>query len=242
MISEPEIGVTVGMANHDGQEWGAEELDSIFQHISPEGEPVVIDKASAQGTPEPVWGTRDQRIGLMQDRHRQRYVASFKKATTASRGQSILLSDQGEVWLPCRMDLLVNSLQKKCFSASEFAATRKSPNNLQKVQLRERVSGRWIADIFAKWTVYRPYYGCTLALRAAGKKLVFPVPGFPTETRDQRIALVANHHRGINIDCRLHAENSTPARIRSQVVVFPAGTCLFKQTMSVAIIRKLARG
>lgn len=69
------------------------------------------------------------------------------------------------------------------------------------------------------WIGYRPYYGCTKAFRAAGKKLVLPFPVFLTETHDQWIGLVANLHRDMihvevpTVARRLHAENTMPKKI-----------------------------
>lgn len=232
------------MATYNGQDFVADQINSILQQLAPEDELIVVDDASRDGTVKVVRGLSDARIRLLPSQQNQGYVASFERAIASSRGRYIMLSDQDDIWLPGRVDLLIQSLQSRCFAASNFTVFGGTANSLQKLQLKEKDSRRRVANLFATWIGYRPYYGCTMAFRAEGKKLVLPFPAFLNETHDQWIALVANLHREmIHIEAatvarRLHEQNTTPKTMRSLKTIFRARAMLLR-AFSVAVVRKL---
>ena len=247
MNGEPGVRVSVCMATYNGQDYVAEQIRSILQQLTFEDELIVVDDASRDGTVRVIQGLGDSRIRILPNEENCGYVASFERAIASSRGQYIMLSDQDDIWLPGRVDLLVKSLQYKCFAASNFTVFGGPANGLQKVQLRERDSGRWMANLFATWIGYRPYYGCTMAFRAAGKELLLPFPVFLNETHDQWIALVANLHREMvhvetpTVARRLHDQNTTPKTMRPLAVIVRARIMLLR-ALSVAVLRRLGRG
>jgi glycosyltransferase involved in cell wall biosynthesis len=234
------------MATYNGEEFVAEQINSILRQLSSEDELVVVDDASRDRTVEVVRALDDPRIRLLPNQVNRGYVASFERAIAASTGRYVMLSDQDDIWLPGRVELLIKSLENKCFAASNFTVFGGTANRLQKVQLRERDSRRWIANLFATWVGYRPYYGCTMAFRAAGKKLVLPFPAFLNETHDQWIALVANLHREmIHVEAptvarRLHDQNTTPKSRRAVAVILRARVML-SRAFAVAVARKVGR-
>lgn len=244
MKAEAAVRVSVCMATYNGQDYVAEQIDSILQQLSPEDELIVVDDASKDGTADVVRSVGDPRIVLIPNRENKGYVASFERAIASSRGEYIMLSDQDDVWLPGRLDLLVNSLQTKTFAASNFTVFGGSANKLQKVQLKQGDSRRWVANLITTWVGVRPYYGCTMAFRAAGKGLILPFPAFLNETHDQWIALVANLHREMahveeaTVARRLHDQNTTPKSRRPLAVIVRARIMLLR-AFYVAVARKL---
>ncbi|TLM85653.1 glycosyltransferase [Pseudarthrobacter sp. NamE2] len=238
--------VSVCMATYNGQDYVTEQIQSILEQLSPEDELIVVDDASRDGTVDVVRSLGDPRIVLLANPENRGYVASFERAITASKGEFILLSDQDDVWLPGRLDLLVNSLQDKKFVASNFSVFGGPANKLQKVQLKQADGPRWIANLITTWIGVRPYYGCTMAFRAAGKKLILPFPAFLNETHDQWIAIVGNLHRDMahvetaTVARRLHDQNTTPKSRRPLTVIFRARIMLLRAFL-VALARKLGK-
>nr|WP_314213828.1 glycosyltransferase [Pseudarthrobacter equi] len=235
--------VSVCMATYNGQEYVAEQIQSILSQLSPEDELIVVDDASKDSTLDVVRRIEDPRIVLLPSAENKGYVASFEKAVSASRGEYIMLSDQDDIWLPGRVEKLVDALQTKDFAASNFTVFGGPANRYHKVQLKESDSGRWVANLVTTWIGIRPYYGCTMAFRAAAKKQILPFPEFLTETHDQWIAIVANLNRSMvhvaapTVARRLHDENTTPKSRRPVSVILRARIMLLR-AIFVALVRK----
>ncbi len=237
------VRVSVCMATYNGQEYVAEQIQSILSQLSPEDELIVVDDASKDSTLDVVRRIEDPRIVLLPSAENKGYVASFEKAVSASRGEYIMLSDQDDIWLPGRVEKLVDALQTKDFAASNFTVFGGPANRYHKVQLKESDSGRWVANLVTTWIGIRPYYGCTMAFRAAAKKQILPFPEFLTETHDQWIAIVANLNRSMvhvaapTVARRLHDENTTPKSRRPVSVILRARIMLLR-AIFVALVRK----
>ncbi|KQQ80321.1 glycosyltransferase [Arthrobacter sp. Leaf137] len=243
MNGDGAVRVSVCMATYNGQDYVAEQIQSILSQLSPEDELVIVDDASKDSTLDVVRRLQDPRIVLLPSADNKGYVASFEKAVSSSRGEYIMLSDQDDIWLPGRVETLVSALQTKDFAASNFTVFGGPANRYHKVQLKESDSGRWVANLVTTWIGIRPYYGCTMAFRAAAKKLILPFPEFLTETHDQWIAIVANLNRNMvhvaapTVARRLHDENTTPKSRRPVAVILRARIMLLR-AIFVALGRK----
>jgi glycosyltransferase involved in cell wall biosynthesis len=235
--------VSVCMATYNGQDYLAEQISSILDQLSPEDELIVVDDASKDGTIDVVRSINDSRIILLPNQENMGYVSSFEKAIAASKGAYIMLSDQDDIWLPGRVEKLVDSLQTKAFAASNFTVFGGPANKLQKVQLKKADSGRWLSNLVTTWIGIRPYYGCTMAFRADAKRLILPFPTFLTETHDQWIAIVANinlemeHVESATVARRLHEQNTTPKSRRPISKIVRARIMLLRAFL-VALRRK----
>lgn len=244
MSTSAPVRVSVCMATYNGQEFVAEQVDSILEQLTSVDELIIVDDASTDGTVDVVRRLDDPRIVLLPSKENRGYVASFEKAITASRGEYIMLSDQDDVWTAGRVDTLVNALQSKNFAASNFTVFGGPANRYHKIQLKEADSRRWVANLITTWIGVRPYYGCTMAFRAAAKKLILPFPDFLTETHDQWIAIVANlnqdmiHVEAPTVARRLHDENTTPKSRRPAAVILRARIMLLR-AFFVALGRKV---
>lgn len=237
------VRVSVCMATYNGQEYVTEQVQSILAQLSPEDELIIVDDASKDATRDIVSGLSDPRIVLLPSVENQGYVASFEKAVAASTGEYIMLSDQDDVWLPGRVDTLISALQTKDFAASNFTVFGGPGNRYHQVQLKESDSRRWVANLVTTWIGIRPYYGCTMAFRAAAKELILPFPNFLTETHDQWIAIVANLNRNMvhvatpTVARRLHDDNTTP-KTRRPVQVIVRSRIMLIRAFFVALSRK----
>ena len=244
MSAHGPVRVSVCMATFNGQDFVAEQVGSILAQLSPGDELVIVDDASTDGTVDVLRRVDDPRIVLMPRGENKGYVSSFEEAITASRGEYIMLSDQDDVWLPGRVETLVSALQAKTYAASNFTVFGGPPNRYHEIQLKEADSGRWLANLITTWIGVRPYYGCTMAFRAAAKKQLLPFPAFLTETHDQWIAIVANlgrdmvHVEAPTVARRLHDENTTPKSRRPTAVILRARLMLLR-AFFVALGRKV---
>ncbi|ACL40382.1 glycosyl transferase family 2 [Pseudarthrobacter chlorophenolicus A6] len=237
------VRVSVCMATYNGQEYVAEQIQSILSQLSPADELIIVDDASKDNTLDVVRRLEDPRIVLLPSAENKGYVASFEKAVSASRGEYIMLSDQDDIWLPGRVETLVNALQTKDFAASNFTVFGGPANRYHKVQLKESDSGRWLANLVTTWIGIRPYYGCTMAFTSRAKNMILPFPKFLNETHDQWIAIVGNRNRSMvhvaapTVARRLHDDNTTPKSRRPVAVILRARMMLLRAFL-VALGRK----
>lgn len=106
--------VSVAMATFNGEKYLEEQLDSILSQTLKPVEIVVCDDKSTDRTVEIL--EKYSRKGLISyyvNEQRLGFISNFKKAVSlCSPGNYIALSDQDDVWLPSKLELSVEYLQK----------------------------------------------------------------------------------------------------------------------------------
>ncbi|MCC3276974.1 glycosyltransferase [Arthrobacter sp. zg-Y20] len=238
--------VSVCMAAYNGAEHIREQIDSILSELGPGDELVVVDDASTDKTRDVVSGVGDSRIRLIPSSVNRGYVRTFEAALAHSRGEYVFLSDQDDVWIPGRVQRMVDALQDAEVVASNFSFFGQQPRAIESIRLRSADSGRRWANLFALWVGYRPYYGCSMAMRSSVLSLILPFPGFLTETHDQWIAMVANlagtmHHvEEDTLRRRLHEANTSPKQWRSLRRILAARLMLLRAFL--VAVRRIRRG
>lgn len=222
-VTTPEgrkIRVTVCMATYKGEPFVREQVDSILTELGADDELVIVDDASPDGTADVVAGIPDPRIRLVRSAANRGYVRTFEEAIRLSRGEYIFLSDQDDIWIPGRVELMLAGLGRSQVVASNFDMLGGGPRPWIP-PLRSSDSGRHAANLFGILIGYRAYYGCAMAFRREAARYFIPIPGYVRESHDLWLAICANTARSIThldeatIHRRLHDENQTPAGWRS---------------------------
>ena len=115
-----ETRASVCLASYRGGRFITEQLESVLSQLGPDDELVIVDDASPDDTVEQIKSFQDGRIRLIEAAVNQGYVRSFEQAVLASKGQYILLADQDDVWVPGRLELMIDALQASRVVASNF--------------------------------------------------------------------------------------------------------------------------
>lgn len=234
--------VSVCLASYNGAAHIVEQLESILVQLGPEDEIVVVDDASTDSSVELITGITDARIRLVRSPVNEGYVKTFEKALTASRGEYVFLSDQDDVWLAGRLDLMLEALATKPVVASNFSFFGQKPRTIESLRLRTADSSRHWTNLLLLWVGVRPYYGCAMAFRREVAPLILPFPRFLHETHDQWIAMVGNLIGGIHhleedtLTRRLHETNTTPKKARSPLLIVRSRIMLARAFV-VAVLR-----
>ncbi|WP_185974648.1 glycosyltransferase [Deinococcus detaillensis] len=95
--------ISVCMATYNGERHIAEQLSSIISQISEYDEIVIVDDCSSDFTLEIVRGFDDPRIRIFRNSKNLGVIRTFEKAIEESIGDLIFLSDQDDVWMPCKV-------------------------------------------------------------------------------------------------------------------------------------------
>lgn len=238
--------VSVCMATYNGAAHVEEQIASILPELKDGDELVIVDDASTDDTAKVIEQIGDQRIRLIRSAVNRGYVKTFEAALTASQGDYVFLSDQDDVWVPGRIDLMVAALQHADVVASNFGYFGQAPRRIESLRLRSADSSRRWANLLTLWIGIRPYYGCAMGFRSSAKDLILPFPRFLVETHDQWIALVGNlrgsmaHLEPNTLNRRLHDNNTTPKRARSLGLILRARFMLARAFI-VALARIMRR-
>lgn len=244
--------VSVCMAAYNGQDHLPEQLGSILSQLPADGELVVVDDASTDGTLAALKeaAADDERIRVLSHDTNRGYVAAFETALRAARGSTLLLSDQDDVWLPEHVPALVSALATHGAVASNLELW---PDG---APLRNPVTGRpWrlahrsgpVSTPIRVLLGMAPYYGCAMGIRREVVRLVVPFPRFLGESHDLWIAICTavagqlTHVSTVTVLRRLHPANASAPRPRS-VRLAMASRVMLVRCVFVALRRRARSG
>lgn len=221
------IRVSVCMATYHGARYVAEQLESILAQLGSTDEVVIVDDASADDTVAVIKAFNDPRVHLIEVTKNQGYVRSFEQAVLASIGEFVFLADQDDVWIPGRLELMLEQLQSHSVVASNFAVLGGGSRG-KVAELRAADSAHFARNILGTVVGYRPYYGCAMAMTRQQANIFAPIPHFMVESHDLWLALCGNAARSMThleqptLWRRLHEENVTPRGWRSMRTIVRA--------------------
>jgi len=195
------------MATYQGERYVERQLRSILEQLGANDEVIVVDDCSRDRTVELIERLDDPRIKVYRNPVNRREVYSFGRAIEIAEGDIVFLSDQDDVWLPGRVQLMVDRLQQSgaalITSNFEWMDADERPLYVAFDGVSSTASTRYsknIADIFIGKT---NYFGCAMAFKRELIPLIAPIPSY-VESHDLWIALAANQ-----IGSNLHIDDKT---------------------------------
>ena len=226
--------VSVCMAAYRGDAYIKEQIDSILSELGPNDELIVVDDASGDGTPDIAAAfSADQRVHLVRNEKNMGYVRTFDRAVGLARGEYVFLSDQDDVWIPGRLQRMLDALEDAAVVATNYSILGQEPGG-KRIMLRSSDSRRNIRNLFAILVGYRPYFGCGMAIRADALPLFSPIPSYVFESHDLWLAMAANaagqvvHLDEPTLYRRLHDNNVTPSTRRPLAKILKARVMAFR--------------
>ncbi len=234
------------MATYNGAAYLREQIDSILPQLRDDDELVIVDDASADGSREIIASYDDPRIRCVEQDVNRGYVRTFEHALEAARGDIVLLSDQDDVWLPGRLELLAQAAGMRGVAASNLLLLHsgeplRSPLTGRPWLLHAKHSTRGVRNELAMLAGDIPYFGCTMAIRRDRLDLVLPFPAGLSESHDLWIATVANAARWMThveqptLLRRVHDDNASTSRPRG---ILPA----LRSRLLLMRLWRIARG
>lgn len=217
--------VSVAMATYNGSAHVIEQIGSILAQLAPDDELVVVDDASSDATLDHVRAVSDRRVRVVASPVNRGYVRAFETALQLASGDVVLLSDQDDVWLPGRVDSMVEALRDHQVVATNLttlggADALRGPLGQRDWKLGPADDGRRVANLVGIIAGLRPYYGCAMGVRRDALGTVLPFPAHLVESHDLWIAMYGNltgsiaHLDRRTVARRLHDDNATPTRPR----------------------------
>ncbi len=110
-MNQPPL-VSVAMACYNGARYIGEQLDSILAQTYPALEIVVVDDGSTDDTLAILssYAQKYSSISVHRNEKNLGVTPTFEKAIRLCKGEFIALSDQDDLWVPEKIDILVNAI------------------------------------------------------------------------------------------------------------------------------------
>lgn len=185
------MSVSVAMATYNGEKYIQEQIESILSQLDKDDEIVVSDDGSKDKTLEIVRGFRDARIKIV-DGPRKGVKQNYNNAILNCSGDHIFLSDQDDVWLPNKVETVLDVFRKnKCSCVVHDAEVFNSTSGkiIEPSFFAWRKSGSGILKNIWKNT----YIGCCMAFSANMKKYILPIPD-NINMHDQWIGIICEKY------------------------------------------------
>ncbi len=164
--------ISVCIATYNGEKYIKEQLDSILCQLGNDDEVIISDDGSTDQTIEIIESYKDKRIRLVRNAEIRSVVSNFENAIKNAQGDYIFLSDQDDVWLPDKVKIMCDVLQKKDLVVCD-AEMIDANNKLLRTSFYEmRNSGSG----FLKNLIRNTYLGCCMAFRKDILKYILPFP------------------------------------------------------------------
>jgi glycosyltransferase involved in cell wall biosynthesis len=212
------MSVSVCIATYNGQDHIIKQLDSILDQLGENDEVIVVDDCSSDNTIFLISSLKDQRIRIYKNDINRGHVFSFDRAISLANNDFIFTSDQDDIWVKGRVDLMINELNKPGISLvtsnfewmDEFEKFVFIPYDGVKAQNSDRYFYN-IIEIFIGRT---NYFGCAMAFKKTFVSIISPIPAY-VESHDLWIAMASNLNRSnlhldnITLRKRKHGNNTT---------------------------------
>lgn len=170
------VSVSVCMATYNGGLYLRPQLDSILAQLGVDDELIVSDDASADDTLAIVHSYDDPRIRILAGNEFNNPVRNFEHALCHARGQILVLSDQDDVWLPGRIDLIHKCLDEKIDRVSLIMMDGEIVDSVGISQGKSIFAANQAGHGIFKNIYDNTYTGCCLAFTRPLLELVLPFP------------------------------------------------------------------
>lgn len=110
--------ISVCLASYNGAPYISEQLRSILSQLGPDDEVIVSDDGSTDETLDVINALRLKSptpIHWYQNTGEHGYVANFENALRKAKGDYIFLSDQDDVWLPTKVQVMLHALRIEAY-------------------------------------------------------------------------------------------------------------------------------
>lgn len=126
--------ISVCVATYNGEKYIRQQLNSIRMQLGEDDEIVVSDDMSCDGTVSIIEGMNDSRIRIF--KHENKYARfkidyathNFENALNHVKGDIVFLSDQDDVWLPNKVEVMMAALRHSDVVMSDCYVTDKDLN------------------------------------------------------------------------------------------------------------------
>jgi glycosyltransferase involved in cell wall biosynthesis len=211
------IMISVCLASYNGENFIAEQLNSILEQLSDQDELIISDDGSNDGTISIINRFNDKRIRLFCSSEKKGIQKNFENALKQVRGDIIFLADQDDIWEKGKVRTMEKYLIDYDLVISDCSIVDLKGKTIFDSFYALRRSGRGLLKNI--WQ--NSYLGCCMAFKRKILNKAIPLPE-RVPMHDWWVGLVAELF-GTTCFCpeklvryRRHEENKTPFIGQSQ--------------------------
>ena len=165
--------ISVCIATYNGEKEIKRQLDSILLQLSGEDEVIISDDNSIDKTRSIILSYNDPRIKLLGGPCLGSPIPNFENALKHAKGDYIFLSDQDDVWLPNKVEVMLDALKSYACVVSDCFVTDSALNiTCDSFYKLNNTRKSWFNNLLIK----NGYLGCCMAFsrKVLEKSLPFP--------------------------------------------------------------------
>lgn len=184
--------ISVCMATYNGEKYIVQQIDSILTQLKKEDELIISDDGSTDNTIKVIQNTyKDQRIRIVSNEGNHGYTPNFYNALKYAKGDYIFLSDQDDIWMPNKVEVVVNYLKSYDFVHTDAMIVDADLNLINESHNNYYGS----KDGFINNLLRSRYLGCCMAFNRKVLNSLFPVPCYSNNyPHDLWVALIAEFY------------------------------------------------
>jgi len=181
------IRCSVVLATYNGEAYIKEQIDTILLNMNDHDELIISDDGSTDNTTKIINEYKDNRIKLIEG-PRKGVKQNFANAIENAEGSYIFLSDQDDIWMENKIELVLNEFKNNDVSVVIHDAEVIDENLKVTIPsfFEYRNSGKGVIKNIYKNT----YIGCCMAFKSDIKRYILPIPN-NIEMHDQWIGIIA---------------------------------------------------
>jgi glycosyltransferase involved in cell wall biosynthesis len=212
------VRASIAMAVYQGETYIKKQLDSIISQMGDDDELVISYDPSTDRTWEIIndYGEKDPRVFVVKNKECG-VIGNFNNALSHCRGRYLFVADQDDIWLPGKIDHMVEALVKT--GASLIVHNGVTIDESDVVISDDFFSMYRIGPSFWRNLLKSRYSGCCMAFTAGFAKIALPIPR-DIDAYDRWLGLCAEKFGKIGfledvlIQHRVHGKNVTPTQRR----------------------------
>lgn len=212
-MSQPLI--SIALCTYNGEKYLAEQLESIINQTYKNIEIIAVDDCSSDGTLLILQEYAQQypQIKVFSNTQNKGYTKNFEYAISLCKGEYIAISDQDDIWIASKLELLLNQIKIKdsLLAYSNSALIDEKGNSLHKTGFDKR--SRYSGGDPRALALFNIFLGHAMMFKRELVDSAFPIP--EGSTYDAWLGFVAtNKNRVCVVDnvltlFRQHNTNSS---------------------------------
>lgn len=188
--------ISIAMATYNGEKYLREQLDSIFNQTYKNIEVIVSDDCSTDGTAA-ILEEYSQKYGLKYSVNEKNlgFSKNFEKALKMCNGELIAISDQDDIWLEDKLELLLENIGDKTLIHSDSSLMDENGNVYchSMKEAANNVEYAQNADKHILWVSFLTGHSCLFNHELLDRAM--PIPA--SEPYDAWLPIIASRLNGI---------------------------------------------
>ena len=166
------MSISVCIASYNGEKYIKEQVTSILSQLEQDDEIIISDDSSTDKTIQVIESINDSRIVLLKHQTFHSHVYNFENALKYAKGEYLFLSDQDDVWVPHKLETMLNLLESYDLVLSDAVMVDETMQELNESFFRFNHSSKGIIKNLYK----NSYLGCCMGFNRHILNIALPFP------------------------------------------------------------------